>query len=321
MTGGRVRNVGRRLLRLLGEMAIVAVLVVVFTNLLIRLAPGDPARVILGTKASPEQIAALRDQLGLDTPLPQQVVGMLVDLSRGDLGATLADPDRSVMSLIVDALPVTLTLIVLTVVISGVVGILLGLWGALSRRRAVDQGVSAGAIALLALPPFVLSLLLLLLVAVAWGLAPAGGWGDGWPGNLAYAWLPALALCGLLMPQVIRTVRQNAGELRSQEFVESAHSLGLSPIRVNLRHILPNASLPVITVLGLNAAALIAGAVVVESVFGIPGLGQVLEDAVASRDYPVIQGVALVTALIVVLINAATDLIYGLVDPRVRVQT
>ncbi len=316
-----MRNVGRRLLRLLGEMAIVAVLVVVFTNLLIRLAPGDPARVILGTKASPEQIAALREQLGLDTPLPQQVVGMLADLFHGDLGATLADPDRSVMSLIVDALPVTLTLIVLTVVISGVVGILLGLWGALSRRRAVDQGVSAGAIALLALPPFVLSLLLLLLVAVAWGLAPAGGWGDGWPGNLAYAWLPALALCGLLMPQVIRTVRQNAGELRSQEFVESAHSLGLSPMRVNVRHILPNASLPVITVLGLNAAALIAGAVVVESVFGIPGLGQVLEDAVASRDYPVIQGVALVTALIVVLINAATDLIYGLVDPRVRVQT
>jgi peptide/nickel transport system permease protein len=121
------------------------------------------------------------------------------------------------------------------------------------------------------------------------------------------------------MPQVLRTVRQSAGEIRGHEFVESARARGLSASSVTLRHVLPNASLPVITVLGLNAAALIGGAVVVEVVFGIPGLGQVLDQAVSARDYPVIQGVALITALIVVLINGLTDLAYVVIDPRVRV--
>lgn len=314
-----MRSVGRRILRLLGEMLVVALLVVVLTSLLIRLAPGDPARTILGQKATPEQIEALRQQLNLDEPLWSQIGSLLLGVLRGDLGTSLVDRGRSVLSIVMDALPVTLALIALTLVISALVGIALGLWGALTRRRSVDEGVSAFAIGLLALPPFVLSLVLLLLVAVRWNAAPAGGWGDGWPQNLAYAWLPALALSGLLMPQVLRTVRQNAGEIRGQEFVESARARGLSGARVTFRHVLPNASLPVITVLGLNAAALIGGAVVVESVFGIPGLGQVLDQAVSARDYPVIQGVALVTALIVVLINAATDLAYAVIDPRVRV--
>jgi peptide/nickel transport system permease protein len=312
-------SVGRRILRLLGEMAVVALLVVVLTSLLIRLAPGDPARTILGQKATPEQIDALRQQLGLDAPMPSQVGSMLWGVLRGDLGSSLVDRGRSVISIVMDAVPITLTLIALTVVISALVGIALGLWGALTRYRAVDEGVSALAIGMLALPPFVLSLVLLLVVAVRWGVAPAGGWGDGWPQNLAYIWLPAVALSGLLMPQVLRTVRQSAGEIRGHEFVESARARGLSASSVTLRHVLPNASLPVITVLGLNAAALIGGAVVVEVVFGIPGLGQVLDQAVSARDYPVIQGVALITALIVVLINGLTDLAYVVIDPRVRV--
>jgi peptide/nickel transport system permease protein len=244
---------------------------------------------------------------------------MLWGVLRGDLGSSLVDRGRSVISIVMDAVPITLTLIALTVVISALVGIALGLWGALTRYRAVDEGVSALAIGMLALPPFVLSLVLLLVVAVRWGVAPAGGWGDGWPQNLAYIWLPAVALSGLLMPQVLRTVRQSAGEIRGHEFVESARARGLSASSVTLRHVLPNASLPVITVLGLNAAALIGGAVVVEVVFGIPGLGQVLDQAVSARDYPVIQGVALITALIVVLINGLTDLAYVVIDPRVRV--
>ena len=313
-----MRGFGGRLARLLGKLALVALLVTVLTSLLIHLSPGNPARTILGNRASAAQVAELSRQMHLNTPLWDQIWLSVRGAATGNLGLSLSEPGRGVLSIVLSALPVTLTLIAIAVAVSAVVGIALGLWGALTSHRAVDESVSGSAITLLALPPFVLALLMLTFVAVDWKIAPAGGWGQGWPDHLRYAWLPALALCGLLMPQVLRTVRQTAGEVRAHDFVEAAHSRGLSSIRVTLRHVLPNAGLPVITVLGLNAAGLIAGAVVVEAVFGLPGLGQVLQNAVEARDYPLLQGVALVTALLVVLINALTDLTYALVDPRTR---
>jgi peptide/nickel transport system permease protein len=308
----------RKLVQLLGKLALVAVLVTMLTGLLIHLSPGNPARTILGNRASAAQVADLSRQMHLNTPLWDQIWLTVRGAATGNLGMSLSEPGRSVLSIILSALPVTLTLIAIAVVVSAVVGTALGLWGALTTHRAIDEGVSGSAITLLALPPFVLALLLLAFAAVDWKIAPAGGWGTGWPDHLVYAWLPSLALCGLLMPQVLRTVRQTAGEIRAHDFIEAAHSRGLSALRVTLRHVLPNAGLPVITVLGLNAAGLIAGAVVVEAVFGLPGLGQVLENAVGARDYPLLQGVALVTALIVVVINALTDLAYTLIDPRTR---
>jgi peptide/nickel transport system permease protein len=311
-------GVVRKLVQLLGKLALVAVLVTMLTGLLIHLSPGNPARTILGNRASAAQVADLSRQMHLNTPLWDQIWLTVRGAATGNLGMSLSEPGRTVLSIILSALPVTLTLIAIAVVVSAVVGTALGLWGALTSRRAIDEGVSGSAITLLALPPFVLALLLLAFVAVDWKVAPAGGWGIGWPDHLVYAWLPSLALCGLLMPQVLRTVRQTAGEIRAHDFIEAAHSRGLSGLRVTLRHVLPNAGLPVITVLGLNAAGLIAGAVVVEAVFGLPGLGQVLENAVGARDYPLLQGVALVTALLVVVINALTDLAYTLIDPRTR---
>jgi peptide/nickel transport system permease protein len=315
-----VRGISLQLAQLLGKLVLVALLVAVFTSILIHVSPGDPARTILGNRASAAQVAELRRQLHLNVPIWDQTWLSVRGAATGNLGISLSQPGRSVLSIIFSALPVTLTLIGIAVVISAATGVALGLWGALTSHRAVDESLSASSIALLALPPFVLALLLLAFVAVDWQIAPAGGWGQGWPEHLRYAWLPSLALCGLLMPQVLRTVRQTAGEVRTHDFIEAAHSRGLSSIRITMRHVLPNAGLPVITVLGLNAAGLIAGAVVVEAVFGLPGLGQVLQEAVAARDYPLLQGVALVTALLVVLINAATDLTYALVDPRTRVK-
>jgi peptide/nickel transport system permease protein len=316
-----MRGIGGRLAQLAGKLVLVAVLVTVLTSLLIHLSPGNPARTILGNRASRAQVAQLSRQMHLNTPLWDQIWLSVRGAATGNLGESLSEPGRSVLSIIVAALPVTLTLIAIAVVVSALAGIALGLWGALTAHRAIDESVSGSAITLLALPPFVLALLLLAFVAVDWKLAPAGGWGSGWPGHLGYAWLPSLALCGLLMPQVLRTVRQTAGEVRTHDFVEAAHARGLPPIRVTLRHVLPNAGLPVITVLGLNAAGLIAGAVVVEAVFGLPGLGQVLQNAVEARDYPLLQGVALVTALLVVAINAITDLAYALIDPRIRTRS
>lgn len=313
-----MRGIGGRLAQLLGKLVLVVLIVTILTSLLIHLSPGNPARTILGNRASAAQVAQLSRQMHLNTPLWDQTWLSVRGAATGNLGMSLSEPGRSVLSIITSALPVTLTLIAIAVAFSAVAGIALGLWGALTSHRAIDESVSGSAVTLLALPPFVLALLLLAFAAVDWKLAPAGGWGQGWPDHLAYAWLPSLALCGLLMPQVLRTVRQTAGEIRTHDFVEAAHSRGLSSIRVTLRHVLPNAALPVITVLGLNAAGLIAGAVVVEAVFGLPGLGQVLQNAVEARDYPLLQGVALVTALLVVLVNAVTDLAYTLIDPRTR---
>jgi peptide/nickel transport system permease protein len=313
-----VRALPVRLLCRVGEVALVAVLVVVLTALLVRLTPGDPARGILGERASAASVQQLRVQLGLDRPLLTQIGHTLGDAARGDLGTSLVRRDRGVASIVGEALPITLSLIVGATLISVFVGVPLGLLGAMTSRRRVDRLVNVFSITVLSVPPFVLSLLLLLVLALGLGLAPSGGWGTGWPDNLRYAWVPSLALSGLLMPQVIRTTRQTARELQSQEFVEAAEARGLSPTRVALRHILPNSALPIVTIVGFNAAALLGGAVVVEAVFGIPGFGQVLVDAVQSRDYPVIQGVALASALLVVGLNLLIDVFYSVADPRSR---
>jgi peptide/nickel transport system permease protein len=308
----------KKIAQRLGEFVFVAAVVVILTTLLIHLAPGDPARVILGVRASPEAVDQLRSQLGLNQGVFTQIVDAFERLLHGDLGTSLINSTESVSSIVGSAIPITASIIGGALLIATVIGVPLGLWAGVSRRRGVSRGISSAALVLLSFPPFALSLVLLLIVAVGMGLAPAGGWGHGWPENLRYAWLPSLALSALVMPQVIRTVRQTASEAAAQDFVEAARSRGLSPTRIALRHILPNSLLPVITVIGLNAAGLIAGAVVVEAVFGLPGLGGVLSSAVNERDYTVIQGVALATAVAVITINLITDLLYALVDPRVR---
>jgi peptide/nickel transport system permease protein len=304
--------------RRLGEFVFVAAAVVILSTLLIHLAPGDPARVILGVRASPAEVAALRSQLDLNQTVFVQIGDAFGNLLHGNLGTSVINNGESVSSIVGSAIPVTASIIAGALLIATVVGIPLGLWAGVSRRRGVSRGISSAALVLLSLPPFALSLVLLLIIAVGLKLAPAGGWGDGWPENFRYMWLPSLSLSALVLPQVIRTVRQTASEAAAHDFVEAARSRGLSPTRIALRHILPNCLLPVITVIGLNAAALIAGAVVIEAVFGLPGIGGVLSSAVNERDYTVIQGVALVTAVAVITINLVTDLLYALVDPRVR---
>lgn len=307
-------RIGRRL----GELILVAVVVVILTTLLIHLAPGNPARVILGLRATPAEVRQLDQQLGLDHPVIVQIQHAFTRLFHGDLGTSVINQGQPVSHEIGTAAPITGTLILGAMLIAIVVGVPLGLLSAVSTRRTLRQGISTFALLTLAVPPFVLALLLLLGVSLGLHLAPAGGWGTGWPGNLRYAWLPSLALAGLVMPQILRTVRQTAQGVLSDDFIEAAQSRGLSPLRVTLRHVLPNSLLPVISVIGLNAAALIAGAVVVEAIFGMPGLGGLLQSAVENRDYPVIQGVAIVTALAVILINMLTDIILGVADPRIR---
>ena len=305
----------KRLFRLV----IVAFGVVFITFSLIHLVPGNPALSILGDRATPASVAALEKTLHLNVSLPRQFWLFLSDVLHGNLGVSLIQ-NRPVAGLIIHPLMVTLSLIGVAVVMSMFVGVPIGLWGALGRKW-VQLGLSTGVILCLATPPFVIGFVLLLVVGVTLHLAPAGGWGTSWLNDLSYIWLPAIALSGYLVPVIARVVRQRAQDISQHGFVEAAIARGLSPLRVMLRHVLPNALLPLITVVGLNVGALISGAVIIEIVFNLPGIGTTLVLAVLQRDYPVVQGVTLLIGLLVVTINSLTDLLYVVVDPRTRGRT
>jgi peptide/nickel transport system permease protein len=292
--------------------------VAVAAFLLVRLIPGDPVIGIFGNRGSPEARAALRAELNLDRPLLEQFQVYFGDLLQGDLGRSIVRDDQSVSEIIKDSLPVTLSLVFATMLLSIAVGIPLGCWAALTSRKAVDHAVRGLAIGLLAIPPFFLALLLLLFLPGKLHALPAGGWGEGWPDNLRYLVLPSIALSAIIVPQLIRTVRQSTLDAAGQQFVDAAIVRGVRARAIVVRHILPNSLLPVITLLGLNLGALVGGAVVVEALFATPGIGTELAYAVGVRDYPVIQGIALVTALFVVFGNLLADILNVIVDPRTR---
>lgn len=320
LTGtGSARSSGRQLTTLLrhaGQAVVVAFVVVVLTFLMVRLTPGNAVTAITGTHGTNFSRAALYAQFHLNEPLVQQFGSYMSDLAHGNLGRSLVQQGRPVVDIVGSTLPVTLSLIAGTILVACLLGIPLGLLAALSSRRGVDVAVRTVLSLMLASPPFFLGLLLILVVALGSGWLPAGGWAGSWPVNLRYLALPALALAGYLVPLIGRAVRQAATEAKTELWYEAALARGLSRRTLAIRHVLPNSLLPVVTLVGLNAAALIAGAVVVESVFGIPGIGQELITAIEQRDYPVIQGIVLVTALVVVLCNLLADVGYGLVDPR-----
>lgn len=309
-----LRPVAVRLL----QIVIVTFFVTVGTNLLVRLVPGDPARTILGDKASQEALTALRQQLGLDGSVAQQVGDSLSRLLRGDLGTSFAYRGQDVISLIGPSLAVTASLAAVAIVFSLLAGVPFGLWLALARHPGADLVGRLGTTALLAMPSFMAGLVLLYIVSIRLHLAPAGGWAGWWPANYQYVWLPALALALYLGPLIARTVRQAALEAIAQPFVEAARARGVPRYRIVVCHVLPNAVLPVITLVGFNAGILVSGAVTVETVFALPGLGAQLLQAMGGRDLPVVQGIALLTAVSIVVFNLLADLLQVAVDPRLR---
>jgi peptide/nickel transport system permease protein len=301
-----------------GQLAVVALIVVILTFVLVRVAPGDVVSAISGTHGTDQSRAALRAQFHLNEPLPQQFGSYISDLAHGDLGSSLVQQGRPVTEIIGSTLPVTLALIAGTIVLACAIGVPLGLAAALGPARGLDVGIRTVLSFLLATPPFFLGLLLILGPALAFGWFPAGGWAGSWPANVRFLVLPSLALAGYLIPLIGRAVRQAALEATGEQWYEAALSRGLPLRTLAVRHLLPNSLLPVVTLVGVNAGALIAGAVVVESVFGLPGIGQELITSIELRDYPVIEGIVLVTALVVVLCNLLTDVGYRMLDPRTR---
>ena len=303
-----IRYLGRRILVTLPTLWLVTV--VVFS--MVRLLPGDPAETIAGLHATQESVAGLRQELGLDRPLLVQYGHFLGGLLRLDLGRSTMSR-APVLDELRPRLPVSLTLAVLSMGVAVTVGVLLGVLAALRRRSWVDYLAMSTSVAGLSTPTFVLGLILILVLSVQWRLLPATGAATWW-----HYILPAITLGLPAAAVVARMARSSLLEVLRQDFVRTAWAKGLSRPSVVYRHALKNALIPIITISGLQFGQLMGGAVVVESVFGLPGLGKLLVDRVLGRDYPVIQGVVLVAACGFVLTNLVVDLVYSLVDPRIR---
>jgi len=310
------RYLARRLAAFVATLFAVSVLVFV----VIRILPGDPALLIMGTEASPEAAAALRRAMGLDRPIPVQYAEWVGRALRGDLGRSI-QYDVPVGSLILSRLRVTLPLTALAACLMTVTAIPLGMYAATHHRRLGDYLAMAVSQLGIAVPSFWAGLLLILLFAVRLGWVQAGGF-EGWerglgPG-LRSLLLPALAL-GLIQAAILtRTTRAAVLEVLHGDHVRTARAKGLSEGAVTWKHVFRHALITVVTIVGLQLGQLMAGSIVLEQVFYLPGLGRLALGAISARDLPVVQGVVLFVAATIVTVNFAVDLLYGLLDPRIR---
>jgi len=305
--------------RLLGVIPVLA-LVAVAAFLLIHLVPGDPALVMLGNDATPQQILQLRTQLGLDRSLPEQFVLWLREVLQGNLGESFF-LGRPVTQALLERLPATMQLAVLSLIFSLLIGIPAGLIAAVWQNTRWDQLVMATAIGGISIPSFWLGLALMLVFSVQLGWLPSGGymplWEDAWQGLRTLA-LPAISLGFMQAALIARMTRSSMLEVLRQDYVRTARSRGVGRWLVILKHAFKNAMIPVITTIGTAFGVLLGGAVVVEIVFTFPGLGRLVVLAVQRRDYPLVQGALLLTSVIYVVVNLAVDLLYGVFDPRIK---
>ena len=310
------------LLRRLLALVPVALVVATVAFVLIHLAPGDPASVIAGPDASRDDVQRIERQLGLDAPLPVQLVRWYGQLVRGDLGQSIF-LRKPVTEAILDRVEPTLLLTLFAIVISVALGVPAGVVSARYHNTTTDQVLMVVALLGVSIPNFLLGLLFILFFSVWLGWFPVAGYSPleyGWLRTLRSLVLPAFAL-GLVQSALIaRIARSSMLDVLREQFITAGRAKGLGERAVVYKHALKNAMIPTVTIVGISFAILISGAVVVETVFSIPGLGRLVISAVLRRDYPVIQGVVLCIAGLYMLINLAVDLSYLVFDPRVKYQ-
>ncbi|MDX6560390.1 MAG: peptide/nickel transport system permease protein [Gaiellales bacterium] len=305
-------------LRRLAQVLPVAVGVTILTFLLVRLIKGDPAVAVLGARATPERIAELHHQWGLDRSLPEQYWLFVQRLAHGDLGDSVFYR-VPVRDMVIERMPVTLWLLVYSTILAMLVAVPLATIAARRKDGLIDQSVRAIPIVGLGMPAFWLGIMLLLLLAAGpLKLFPAGGYGNGAVGHLKSMFLPALTVAIGTAPLLIRSLRTSLLAVLESDFIMTARAKGVPERRVLIRHALRNGLMPMITVLGINLGFLIGNTVVVEKVFALPGVGALIYDGIAQRDFAVVQGVTLVLAALVVLVNIVIDVTYSFLDPRVR---
>ena len=287
---------------------------------LMRLIPGDPAASIAGTSATPAQIEQLRRDLGLDEPLLMQLLHYYQGLLQGDFGKSLL-LGKGVLAATMERLPVTIGLSLYALVLTLLIGVASGIIAALRQNTWVDQVAMMIAMLGISIPGFFLGLLMIIFFAVQLGWLPSGGYVPftqdpiGW---LRSTTMPAISLALLQAGLLARITRSGMLEVLRQDYVRTARAKGLPERQVILKHALANALIPIVTVVGIIISLLLSGAVVTEALFSLPGMGQLLTQAVLSRDYPMVQGGLLLVTTFLVLVNILVDVLYALIDPRVR---
>ena len=312
------RYILQRLFGLVG--VLFGVSIVLF--LALHLAPGDPAQLLLGPLVRPDDLARLREELGLDRPLPIQYVTWLAHVLQGDLGRSIAS-HRPVLIEIVERFQATALLAGASLLISAVVGITVGVLAAINRGGWIDRASMVLALVSMSTPSFWLGMVLIIVFSLVLGVLPGSGMisprGDGGVLDvLAHLILPALTLAAVPTAIISRLTRSSMLEVIGLDYVRTARGKGLSERRLVIRHVVPNALIGVATLVGIEAGYLLAGAVLVETVFAWPGLGSLLVTSILKRDFPLVQGGVMLIALSYVLINLATDLAYAYLDPRIR---
>jgi peptide/nickel transport system permease protein len=310
---------GRYLIRRVISLIPLVLLVAVIAFTLVRLTPGDPATVVAGPDATPDEVARIRSSMGLDDPLPLQFVTWGRQVIRGDLGTSIVHGQPVFTSIMQRAQP-TLMLAFVGGVFSVLLGIPLGVIAAVKHNSWIDRALMSLAILGLSIPNFWLGLLLVLAFAIYLPILPPAGFQtlqDGGLSGLRYLVLPGIAIGASNAAFLARMVRSSMLDVLRQDYVRTARAKGLKERLVIFRHALRNAMIAPLTIIGLLVANLASGTVIIEIVFNVPGAGRLLINSVARRDYPIMQGIILITALIYIFANLIVDLLYGVLDPRV----
>jgi len=308
----------RRLLLLVPTLLFASILIFA----VITLAPGDPARMMLGTQATPEEIVVERERLGLNQPIPVRYAIWLGDVATFNLGVSQSNR-RPVASLVADAFPHTLRLALSALTVAILIGFPLGILAAVNANRRIDAIITAVTSLGLAMPAFWLGLLLILVFSVTFQWLPPSGVGSSsqpWYQNLPYLILPIITIAVSNLAVISRYVRSAMIDILSADYVRTARAKGLSERAVIVRHALRNAMIPVVTILGIQFGRLLGGAVITEAVFAYPGIGRLVISSILNRDYPVVQATLMLVVLVFLFTNIIVDLSYAYLDPRVKLE-
>jgi peptide/nickel transport system permease protein len=309
----RGQYIARRLVQMIP--VVFGITVIIFA--MIRAIPGDPALTMLGDKATEEKIALYRERLGLNEPIYMQYLYYMRDLVQLDLGDS-TQYRVPVKSILWDRLKVSLSVMLMTTLLTVLISLPLGMLAALKKDSLLDNVVRSTLMVSLLMPTFYTGILLIIALAVKVDLFPVSGYGETFTDHVRHLFLPGLTLALGISPILIRTLRSSILEAMTSDYVKTARSKGLAEQAVVTRHVLRNALIPTVTLLGISIGGIIGGTVVTEKVFALPGAGQLLVDAIGARDYSTVQAAVLIVAMLVVLVNLLTDIVYSFIDPRVR---
>jgi peptide/nickel transport system permease protein len=308
------------LIRRLGLMFVILFLVSIIVFSLVHLTPGDPARMILGQEATDEALHALREKMGLNDPLHIQYLTWSTNVLQGDLGNSLKD-NTPVLSVIMQKLPVTLQLTVMSFLIALLIAIPAGIISATRKGTFWDYFGTTFALSGVSIPPFFLGILLIFVFAITLGWLPPSGYVEPWVDfnkSMLMMLMPAVAVGVRLSAEITRMLRSSMLEVLQADYIRTAYAKGVLEKGVVIGHALKNALIPVVTVSGLQLATFLGGAVITETIFAVPGLGRLVIDAILTRDFPVVQGAVLFMAIAVVVVNFFIDILYYILDPRIK---